>query len=150
MSRRPIVLIAICLLAFGCGSSERFVGKWQGERDVRAQPGADPYIVKTLSRIRITITDKGTFEMQDAGMPKTGTVRVGSKDGKTVAFLKIDAIMDRPLAEQPRTTQDRNSQEIELTLQPDGTATYVDPQGFEEKPVVMKRESQPDPPNVRK
>ncbi|MFZ4507594.1 MAG: hypothetical protein ACOYON_07860 [Fimbriimonas sp.] len=146
----PIIrMIALGTVLFlgGCASRSAFVGKWVGERKVDAVPGADPIIVRQLSRIKLDIQENGKFTMEDAGMPKAGTFRVETSEK---GFLKVESILGRPLSEQPEMTQELHKGEIELRANADGTLTYDDPAGFEHEPVIMRPQPQPRAENSRK
>lgn len=128
------------LSLFGCaGRNAEYYGSWIGTVD-RADPDMpDDYIKKGVNTIRLEINDNGTFRMVDSMIPKSGTFKVGSEGAK----LKITHVMERPISEMGDGAATMNK-EISLVLKEDGTLVFTDPGGFDEGPVVMKKDSQPD------
>ena len=144
--RRIIAFGAVAAsLSLGCRTGPSFEGKWSGERAIQGQPGADPAVLKTLSKLEIEFRSDGRFQMTDAGMGKSGSYRYGDLAGKPAAFLRVDSILGRPLSEQPESVQRSHEKEAEAVLQPDGTLAYHDPAGFDRETIFLHRASQPGP-----
>lgn len=128
--------VAACLTA-SCGPSFRFEGTWIGFRDYKARPGENPEILRTLSKIELTIKPNGQFELIEAGIPFEGPWReFGGK-----AFLKIQSVMRRPIEESGYSKL--GEKEIEVTSLENGTVDYFDPGGYDGKPINLKRQSKP-------
>ncbi len=135
----PVAAI-VFLLAFveiGCGSNSfNYVGTWEGRREGKTPQGADPLVMNTLLKIKIVINPDGTFDMFEAGLPKSGNVYFGTEQ----ATLRVTRIMDEPIAEYLKNQEDK---QIEIALKPqkDGTVLYEDPNGFDVNPVILSRQA---------
>lgn len=140
-SRTQIGLVLFATLALaGCGRTFDFQGVWKANRNLPTPPGGDPAIAKTLGAIRLEILGNGRFTLLEGGVPKEGSISY--REGK--AFLNVDTYMDRPIEDAGPQVVAQNVP-IELAPQPDGSITLTDPKGFDPKPIVLKRESQPAP-----
>ncbi len=132
---RIISVAVFATVMVSCGGRSEFVGAWRGERDVKPRPGEDPAMLRTYSRLDLTIEADGRFQMVDAGMPKAGAVRYEGKD----AFLRVETILERPLT--PGVAE--MNEEILLLPQPDGSLLLTDPKGFDAKPIRLRRKTAP-------
>ena len=127
------------VLLTGCSSGAgHFIGAWRGSRNLKAGPNDDQVLLNSVSRIDLDIHDDGTFLMIDAGAPKTGTVSY--REGK--AFLHVETFMNRPISEQGIGAIKMNQDWI-VTSRTGDSLEVRDPGGFDLKPVIMKRRSQP-------
>lgn len=114
------------------------MGVWVGDRKIIAPPGQDITIAKTLSEFRLELKPDGRFTLLDSGIPKEGVFR--SSNGKV--YLQVDTIMNRPLSSSEEHVR-KSHVETELKPIDDQTMEYIDPQGFDASPLILKRESQP-------
>lgn len=123
----------------GCGGpSFDYTGTWEGQRMIKAREGEDQTVLNTLGKVKIIIKSTGSFEMFEAGLLKTGNVFFGGDK----ATMRITHIMDRPIAEYGDGAAKQN---IDISLEPqkDGTLKYTDPNGFDERPLILTRQTQP-------
>ena len=120
-----------------CGSSFNFEGHWIGFRDQKLEPGQRAEILRTLTKIDLTLKPTGQFELLNAGLPFEGPWR--QYGGK--AYLKIESVLNRPIEESGYAKA--GEKEIELTPKPDGSIDFFDPGGYDEKPINLKREPKP-------
>lgn len=149
LATRPArgLLLAALLLAAACGGPPRYdwIGTWRGERNLEAPSGTSEVLRTTLARVEVTLNANGTFDLFEAGIPKDGTVRYA--DGK--AFLKVLNFMGRPISEQGTSAEAMNEEMVLQSVDAD-TVSYVDPRGFDDAPIELKRLPQPDAPPARK
>ncbi len=120
-----LALVASCM---GCRSSE-WSGTWIGYRDLVAPPGANPYVTKTLARIRLEIRPDGTFWMRDGGIDVEGDVSGGSKQRE----LQVLRVLGREADEKIR---------YRLRRREDGSM-LIEKVGSDQAPVVLRKRSQP-------
>lgn len=132
------LLAAGSLYVQGCAPKGDLVGTWVGHRDLLVPPGHDPHVVRSIARVELRLHANGEFELFEGGVPKTGKYRVS---GNT-AYLKVLTFFDRPIEELGKAAIEAN-QEIEASLQRDGSLRFWDPKGYEKLPVILRRETQP-------
>lgn len=118
----------------GCGTRPDWVGVWQGERPREREPGMDPAIHQTLTRVKLTLREDGTFELIEAGMPREGDAAFGA----TETTLQARRFMGRPI-ERMGSSAEAMNQPMKLRWVGDGTIEYRDPAGFDTSPVVLRR-----------
>lgn len=108
--------MAFALLA-GCSDRKSFEGTWEGRRATQAVEGADPVIVGTLARVKLTIRPSDRFLLIDGGVPKEGEIQFGG-DGP---YLSVDTFVGQQLAPEKRERYKivRNGEGLRLSL-PDG------------------------------
>lgn len=130
------LILALTTASFcGCGNSHRWQGKWVGKRDVKPRPGEDISILNTLTKIELTVHSDGRFDLLQSGVPFGGRIRdVGKK-----AYLKVDSYFNKYILDDPSMKRLTDS-EIELSAVNENEISFHDPTGFDEKPVVLKRE----------
>ena len=129
------VAVALAIATSGCaGSNYRWADHWRGNRNLTAQPGFDPVIARTAGMIDLTMKPDGSFELFDAGAPKTGVFRTSGHR----AYLTVKTFFGRPIAEQGPSAVKMN-REIELSVQNSDTIAYRDPAGFENRSYDLKR-----------
>ncbi|MBX3118809.1 MAG: hypothetical protein KF784_07060 [Fimbriimonadaceae bacterium] len=130
--------LAILLASCGGGVTFDYVGTWEGMRKIEAKPGQDQLIINSLAMIKVQVNTDGTFDMFEGGLKKSGTVYFGSDQ----ATLRVTRIMNQTLREYFPGGVDKYI-DIALIPQPDGTVKYIDPNGFETDPVILKRDAKP-------
>jgi hypothetical protein len=126
-------LLALGSLLGGCSSGFGWEGEWRGNHSLPVKNGENPGLIRTLGQVTVKIRGD-RFEMAEAGVPYTGSVRFEDKR----AFLKIETRFDRPIEKEPIEVQ-KQMKEIELTGNANGTATFRDPGGFLPEPVVLSK-----------
>ena len=142
--RRSITFAIFCsglaaLIFLGCQNpNEEWYGVWEGDlqRTDPAKPDDDRK--RTIDLLLVTIRRDGTFEMEESGMLKTGTVRI--VDGK--AFLTIKRIMNRPI-QQLGSGAEKMNLDLTAEIQEDGTMLFRDPGGFDDRYITLVRRAQP-------
>ncbi|CAN5646639.1 hypothetical protein BH11ARM2_BH11ARM2_11560 [soil metagenome] len=108
--------MAFALLG-GCSDRKSFQGTWEGKRSLHAVPGADPSIVGTLAKVKLTIHPNDRFLLIDGGLPKEGEIQYGG-DGP---ILVVDTYVGQPVPPHKREKLKIRSEERELKLTlPDG------------------------------
>ena len=127
------------LLLAGCARPINLEGTWLGYRKLEAAEGADPSMVRTLSKVELKIAPNGKFSLYAGQVPVGGVVRYTNEN----AFLEIQQVMGQEIGRQPKDVQDRYAT-IELTPQPDGTLLYHDPKVVEE-PVALQKQGKSSP-----
>jgi len=130
------LLGTLCFFALGCGSGNQFnfQGNWLGHRQVNAQPGANSALLNTVSEVKLSIKDNGTFTLVDAGIPKNGDFHQDGDKGSLV----ITSIMNEPISQQPADVQASNVS-INLTPQKNGSILLFDPKGFDSAGITLSR-----------
>jgi hypothetical protein len=93
-------------------------------------------VYETVSRIKLTIAPDSSFTLEDAGVPKTGTVE--PLDGKFVLRLKTS--LGRNVEKEPGYELSR-SKPAELTRKSATKLEYFDPAGFDAKPITLERQT---------
>lgn len=99
-------------------------------------------IAKTVNMVEVKIKPEGAFEMFEAGIPKSGTVKY--IDGK--AYLQVEEVLNQPIERQGDLAREFNSY-IELKpIDPDHVL-YSDPNeqrrlpdGSKPAPVRLERQ----------
>lgn len=126
----PLLLVLAC----AC-SAPRFQweGAWRGERPIPKEID-DPVIARTLARVEVTLHANGTFDLFEAGIPKSGVYRIVGGE----ALLKVKEFLNRPIAEQGSSAEAMN-EEIRLKALPEGALLYSDPRGFDAAPIRLER-----------
>jgi hypothetical protein len=137
MCPKVYLWLALLLALAGCGRPINLDGTWVGYRKLASAEGADPSMVRTLSKVEVKIGGNGKFSLYAGQVPVSGTVRYTSEK----AYLDVREIMGQGLSRQPQDVQERYGT-IELTPQPDGTVLYHDPKVAED-PVVLKKQGKP-------
>lgn len=94
----------------------------------------DPAIHQTLTRVKLTLREDGTFELIEAGLPRAGEAAYGSSE----ATLQARKFMDRPI-ERMGSSAEAMNQPMKLRWVGDGTIEFQDPGGFDTSPVVLRR-----------
>lgn len=108
-------------------------GTWRGQRPL-PNVRDNPTVAATLGRVEVTLHPNGTFDLFEAGLPKSGTFRVEGEE----ALLKVERFLDRPLSEQGSSAEAMNA-EIRLRPLPDGALLYSDPRGFDPAPLRLEK-----------
>lgn len=119
------------MLLAGCGHAS-IAGTYVGHRPIPRNDLASEGLKNTVSEVKLTIRDDDTFELVDAGLPKTGDV---TYEGK-LALLHVKKILGRAVEEEPSDVQARN-QPIKLQILPKGKLEFDDPAGFDSKPLEL-------------
>ncbi|RYG37288.1 hypothetical protein EON81_07135 [bacterium] len=121
-------IMAFALLA-GCSNRKSYEGSWQGRRPMQAVEGADPAIIGTLARVKLTIRPTDRFLLIDGGVPKEGEIQYGG-DGP---YLSIDTFVGRSVAPEKRVRLKivRVGEVLRLSL-PDGDLD-LKPSGFSDR-----------------
>ncbi len=120
-------------LISGCSNiSQKWYGKWEGnlQRTDPAMPDDD--VKRTIDYLSVTILRNGTFEMVESGIPVTGSHNLGSEK----AFLTIKTRAGQPVSEKEST-------DLTLTWNGDGSILWHDPAGFDGHPVRLTLKPQP-------
>lgn len=123
----------------GCARGYVWTGTWEGRREVVAPETAPSEIQATIERIRVTIREDATFEVVEAGIPRTGNASLSPRR----ASLQVKEVFGKAVKDRGEGAVAMN-QPLVLTLQPDGTAHFTDPGGFHPEPVVLTKRPQPD------
>jgi hypothetical protein len=106
----------LAIICGGCGPRFDWEGVWEGERAVDAVSHADPAVLDSLRRVRLTL--KGSrFDLFDRGLPHEGEWSGGSD----AATLYVKSTMRQP-ASGTRFLRVRSAEEIEYR---DGTDEVV-------------------------
>ena len=127
------------LASLGCqDGNAKWYGVWEGDLARTDASVPDDAIKRTIDSLGLTIRRDMTFEMEESGMPKSGTYRI--VDG--TAFLKITHVMGRPIEQLGSGAVEMN---LDLTaeLQEDGSMLFRDPGGFDDRYVRLVRRAQP-------
>ncbi|MEZ0325482.1 MAG: hypothetical protein ACAH95_06220 [Fimbriimonas sp.] len=140
MKRGEMVLLAIGVLVIGLflwlgnrSSRLNLTGQWVGFRKMDAKEGADPSIVKTLTKVELRILPNRRFSLFERGLPKRGRVDY-SEDRAT---LEITELAGKGMETQPEHVRDEYGP-IEVIPQKDGSLLYRDPK-LMEPPVFLRR-----------
>ena len=142
--RRSITFAIFCsglaaLALVGCqDANAEWYGVWEGDLKRTDPTKPDDAIRRTIDLLLVTIRRDGTFEMEESGMLKTGTVRI--VDGK--AFLTIKRIIDRPI-QQLGSGAEKMNLDLTAEIQEDGTMLFRDPGGFDDRYITLVRHAQP-------
>ncbi|MCX7799881.1 MAG: hypothetical protein N2109_06010 [Fimbriimonadales bacterium] len=134
---RIIAFATLAGFAAGCGPTFDFQGNWSGQRRLDAPPGVDPSVVRAVAKVRLQIQGS-RFDLLEAGTTKSGSVRYEA--GR--AFLRVDSYLGRPI-EALGSGAARMNKEIELRPVSKDRLLFVDPAGFDPKPIELARDSQP-------
>lgn len=134
ISAGAIFLVALALI--GCSSGFAWEGTWKGNHNLTPSAGENPYLIRTLGQVTLVIKS-GAFEMSEAGVPYTGSVRYENEK----AFLKIETRHNVPIAKEPKEIQDQNK-EFELKSRKDGKIEFFDPAGYFKEPLLLERQPQ--------
>jgi hypothetical protein len=133
-------VLALTLLACSrSGPTFQWEGTWRGQRPI-PNAGDNPTVAATLGRVEVTLHPNGTFDLFEAGLPKSGSFRVH----EGVALLKVDRFLDRPIADQGSAAEAMN-EELRLAPLKDGALLYSDPRGFDREPIRLERLSATPP-----
>lgn len=71
----------------------RLDGEWKGDLGLKAQPGQDPSVVSSLSRIKLNFTGSNQFELLYQSIKYSGTVITREKD----ADLVVETVINHPV-----------------------------------------------------
>lgn len=93
-------------------------------------------IYNTMRQIQVTIKPDGTFELREAGVPSTGSVRFNGDQ----ALLSVKTFFGKDIN---TVRKDGAPSDIVLDWQKDGTLLFKDPEGLDPAPLVLKMEPQP-------
>jgi hypothetical protein len=83
---RIIALMGLLMtfLVTGCALQERLNGSYEGFRDVRVNPGTDPYVARQLARVLLIARIDGTASLSDQGIAVEGHIEYG---GRSATFI---------------------------------------------------------------
>ncbi len=141
-----ILLIIVAILAgSGCTATINWTGRWEGNRHLKTPSGGNPSIAYTLGSVQLDIDANGHFTMQEAGIPKTGDIRIDQKR----AYLHVKTFMGKPISALGPNAQQMNP-EIELIREKDGSILLTDPAGFDQSPIRLVKTAKPDEDLSRK
>lgn len=144
---KPVFRLAILVLAafcLGC-ANHSFDGKWVGSRHLTKEDGSTDIMTEMAGKVKLEIKPGGRFELFEGGYPKSGSVRYS--DGK--AYLKIKELMGRPVEEHGDAAVAMND-EIVIEIQKDGSLSLTDPKGFDQEPIKLEKDAQPNDGSARK
>lgn len=133
-----LLLFMVCLLGLllsGCEHRFAWAGDWRGERQLPESAESDTFMLNTARSIRLEIAPEMTARVQDAGITMDGYVRGGSQK----AEIHIQNILGRPVETVPTF----NRQPIRLEVVSQDEITYFNPNGFDQGPIVLQRQSKP-------
>jgi hypothetical protein len=136
--RIMLLLPAMCLLMLsvsGCDNRFAWAGEWHGERQLPHSVESDTYMLNTARSIRLEIASEMTARVQDAGITMDGYVRGGSES----AEFYVQNLLGRPVETVPTF----NRQPIRLEVVSEDEITYFNPNGFDQGPIVLRRQSKP-------
>lgn len=108
-----------------------------GLRDLKAKPGENPEILRTLAKIELHMKGNGDFELIEAGIPFEGPWRAKGNN----AYLRIRSVLRQPIEQSGYSKLGET--EIELTAKPDGSIDFFDPAGYDRKSINLKRQPKP-------
>ncbi len=139
---RQIIALAgglFALLSLGCGPSHDWsTGVWKGDRQLA---GEDPAMMRTLSKVELTLRPEGRFELIESGLSGAGRWQ---SEGDYV-WLDLEEMLRRPISPRDRAEM----HPIELRWLGDDRLEYRNPNGFTPTSVILKRETKPVPTPVR-
>ena len=136
--------VVFSILLTGCGPRFDWAGTWMGMRDLPPDANNPAPILHTLSRVNLEMRINGTFSLIEGGVPREGE---WSATG-TEATLIIKRVMDRPV-DRIGSGAERLTQPIKLKAEDHDSINYDNPASIDGKDVLLKREPQRPPPNVR-
>lgn len=88
------MLAALAWVSAGCGDSRPFQGRWVGDRGILAEPGQDPSVAVSLSRVRLQLTGD-RFVLTEEGFTKEGRASFGRGE----ATLTVQSVLGRSVRE---------------------------------------------------
>lgn len=135
---KRLAAASLAVALVGCGGGFNYSGTWIGRREVKVPAGADETIYNTFSKVELTVSADGEFELMESALPKSGKL-ITTGNG---ARLKVEYIFGKTVATQGKEVAARN-REILLEPQPDGTLIFTDPGDFDPKPVRLSRKPKP-------